>query len=128
MTTRAVTNLILNHGGCTPATSLAVMICAGPLLNMPQESRNTRSMLAFNVKYCSRELYAASTLSARPLPTAGPRPSSRRPLDQRDRPYLPPSIGHAAPEPRATFPPRGRIRQKTFSIDTRKCASAATWT
>ena len=58
---------------------------------------------------------------ARSLPTAGPSPSSSRPLRQRDRPHLPPSIEHAALESRATFPSQDRISHKTFSTDARMC-------
>ena len=42
------------------------------------------------------------------------RPSSCRPLQQRDRPRLPPSIGHAALKTRAAFPPQHRIHQKCY--------------
>ena len=107
---RAVATLVLNSGGCKPVTSFTVTIRAGQLLNLLRESRNTRSMLAFNAKYSSTELQAASTLSSAVTPYRGAKASSRRPLQQKGWPHLPPSIGHAALEPHATFPPQYRIR------------------
>ena len=61
---RAVATSVLISGRCNPATSSAVMIRAGPLLNLLQEYQNARSMLTLKEKYFSRELQAASTLSS----------------------------------------------------------------
>ena len=40
------------------------MICVGPVFNVPRESRNTRSILAFDANNSSRKLQVASTLSS----------------------------------------------------------------
>ena len=55
---KAVATLVLS------STISAMVICAGPLLNLPRVSQNTRSILAFNAKYSSKELHATSTLSS----------------------------------------------------------------